>query len=217
MAARIEEHQFKGKRFGRLLTVAKTTDKYPKSGAYKWKFRCDCNNILVARIADVKSGRTVSCGCLHKEIVTTHAFSQSEKLYVIWQGIKRRCHDKTHKSYERYGARGINMHRKWREDYLAFKDYVSKLPNFPQKALSKSKTLLSITLNRKDNNGNYAPGNIRWASNKEQSRNMSNNVYVVYHGRKVLLPVLCEEKGLKYNTIYGRLYRGRSIEDAIDR
>jgi hypothetical protein len=84
-------------------------------------------------------------------------------LYTAWKGVKRRCYDKQGNSYELYGGRGIRMHDQWISDPAAFASYILT-------ALGDRPTC-QHTLDRIDNNGNYVPGNLRWATKKQQIEN----------------------------------------------
>ena len=80
----------------------------------------------------------------------------------VWVNIKQRCYNNKTPLYKYYGARGISMHSPWIHDFKLFHDYVSKLPNYG---------VMGLTLDRVNNDGNYEPGNLRWATRKEQGEN----------------------------------------------
>jgi hypothetical protein len=79
--------------------------------------------------------------------------------YKAWQSIKERCFNERCPFYDRYGGRGITMHPGWRDDPVAFCHYMGPRPSARH------------SIDRIDNNGQYAPGNIRWATYEEQNRN----------------------------------------------
>jgi len=79
--------------------------------------------------------------------------------YVCWRAIKARCGNPKSEDYELYGARGIRICDEWRNDFGAFLAHVGRRPS------SKH------SIDRIDNNGNYEPGNVRWATPKEQRDN----------------------------------------------
>lgn len=87
-------------------------------------------------------------------------------LWHRYNGIKARCHNANHSRYKDYGARGIAMCERWRNSFAAFIEDVGPQPS-PKH-----------TLDRIDNDKGYEPGNVRWATSKEQSRNTSRNVYI---------------------------------------
>jgi hypothetical protein len=128
------------------------------------KFRCNCGNLFEARISAVKIDHT-SCGCIKREKDIkrhlTHGMYGTSS-YTKWGDIRERTGNPNSNNYKDYGGRGITMFPPWREDFQLFYDYVSALPHFGEKGL---------TLDRINNDGNYEPGNLRWATQHIQSTN----------------------------------------------
>ena len=94
----------------------------------------------------------------------------------------------------------------WRNDFQVFYDHVSQLPNYGDK---------EYTLDRIDNDGNYKPGNVRWATWREQNRNTRRNVMLTYNGKTKCLTDWAEELEMSRNTLTDRLKTGWSVERAL--
>lgn len=141
-----------GQRFGRLVALNATDKRVNR--AVVWECQCDCGNKHFVQSGSLLSGKTRSCGCLMDESRgvsrITHHMS-NEKIYAVWQGMRKRCFSTYHKNYKDYGGRGITVCEEWNRNFLAFYDYVSKLPHYGEKGYS---------LDRIDNDGNYEPGNV---------------------------------------------------------
>lgn len=170
---------------------------------------CDCKKTCVVRGKDLtrKDGKeTRSCGCLQRERTieasTTHGKCH-EPTYNLWCGINQRCNNPNNQDYKHYGGRGIKLFAEWYE-FEPFYDYVSQLEHFGEKGYS---------LDRINNNGNYEPENVRWATAKEQARNKRNNILVEYQDEIITLPEAAELIGIKYNTLKRRYYRGKRGDD----
>lgn len=127
---------------------------------------CECGNEGVYVGRSLRNGNTKSCGCLQREVLDArsrkHGMSPRGSVaseYSIWIGIKNRCHPEH--GHPRYGLRGISVCAEWRESFEAF--YADMGPR-PSKRHS---------IDRIDNDGNYEPGNCRWATKQQQGRNTS--------------------------------------------
>lgn len=152
-----------GQTFSRLTALGPVSRTEYKS--ILWLCQCLCGNSVIVATKCLKGGHTKSCGCLRKDNVkralTTHGLSY-KKEHGIWRNIIGRCYRKTHAAYTSYGGRGIRMYEPWLTDAKAFCDYISALPGYGEPGLS---------LDRIDNDGNYEPGNLRWATATQQSNN----------------------------------------------
>lgn len=90
--------------------------------------------------------------------------------YRAWLSMKTRCYNQNYHLYDKYGGRGIKVCNRWKNSFENF------LADVGQRPSSKH------SLDRRDNNGNYEPKNVRWATPKEQNNNQSNTPYITYNG-----------------------------------
>lgn len=164
-----------GKRFGKLLVIQQANEKIRNQLC--WICKCDCGNTIVAIGNKLKSNRKTSCGCdTHERLVKssmTHGLS-STPIYKIYSGIVARCLNPKVSNYHRYGGRGIEVCKDWigSGGFERFYAYVSSLEHFNEKGYS---------IDRINNDGNYEPGNIKYSTRTEQSRNRRTNraVYMI--------------------------------------
>jgi hypothetical protein len=153
-----------GHRYGRLVVI-RQAESVIRPGGYKhakWLCKCDCGNERLVSACHLSTGHTRSCGCLARDTTssyfTKHGMVKTP-MYNAWRSIKERCFCTTTEAYDRYGGRGITMHPAWVDDFAAFYAYVGDCPS------------PGMSLDRINNDGNYEPGNVRWATAKEQANN----------------------------------------------
>lgn len=175
------------------------------------EFKCECGNLFKVAIYCIKSGKSSSCGCLHRkrlgESHRTHGHTigkNPSKEYYSWQAMKFRCTNPLAARYKDYGARGITVCDRWLN---SFENFFEDMGNRPSK---------NHTLERVDNNKGYSKENCRWATPKEQSNNRRSCKLIEYKGVEKTLKQWAEEFGLNYGNIHKRIYKsGWSIEDAF--
>ena len=191
-----------GKRFGMLVVEKRLSEK--KGRSFQWQCKCDCGNTTIAFTNLLKSGRKRSCGCLKfASKNATHGFSKT-RLYHIWQGMKKRCYNKSDGSYADYGGRGITICEEWLNDFVAFRRW----------ALSNGYKD-DLTIERDDVNGNYEPSNCKWIPKGEQNYNLRTSRMVTFNGKTKPLTKHCMELGISRGAVQRRVQRGQSYEDAI--
>lgn len=120
------------------------------------------------------------------------------KLRDAWHSMQRRCNDPKHDSYKNYGGRGIKVL------FKSFKEFHDEIGEPPS---------LKHTVDRKDSNGHYAPGNVRWATRYEQSRD--HRKYITYVGITRSVKQWAAELGMPYGTLSGRIRKGWPVELAL--
>lgn len=161
-----------GKKYNMLTIVKEIEPDYSKRNQMIRRVECicDCGNKLNTVLSRLKNNTTHSCGCLHqknssiriKKLNTTHN-STNDLLYKTWCNIKTRCFNANRKEWENYGGRGITMYKPWINNYELFKEWI--INNIGDRKEG-------YTIDRYPNNdGNYEPGNLRWADKLTQSRN----------------------------------------------
>lgn len=194
------KEQIEGKQFGRL-TVLSLHHTQGKKEFYLCK--CSCGNEKVIEASHIKCGHTKSCGCLHKESVTTHGMGTT-RLCRTWHHIKYRCFNKTCPSYDCYGGRGITVCEEWKNDFSAFYNWA--IANGYRE---------DLTLDRIDVNGNYEPSNCRWVTWKEQQWNRRNSKFITYKGVTKCVAEWADILGIKLATLHQRLRKGWPVERAL--
>lgn len=181
-----------GKKFGRLMVVERNGA--TKSGNAVWLCKCDCGNESNVESSKLTSGKTKSCGCLMKDEASkrmkTHGMSKTPTWY-SWNAMVRRCTDESFEPYKRYGARGIKVCDSW----MKFENFLADMGERPE----------GTTLDRRDNDKGYEPGNCRWATSEEQSNNRGDyNVKVERDGASVTVAQLAEIDGVSLSEAYRR-------------
>lgn len=170
-----------GMEFGRL-----TVETYSHTNGKKamWDCLCSCGNRAVVSSVHLqrKDSPTRSCGCLHAETVRTatktHGLTGTPE-HIVWNGMKARC-----RSRWDYAGRGIKVCERWLE---SFENFLSDMGPRPSAA---------HTIDRIDGRGNYEPGNCRWATKQEQSRNRKSNRVYVWNGTPHFLSDLAKQVGM---------------------
>lgn len=194
-----------GMTFSRLRVLFK--DSADSSGKRPWLCVCECGNLVRAYASDLRSGKVKSCGCLRRETArrqgkknTIHG-KTGTRIHGIWMAMRGRCNVSSNVSYSLYGGRGIKVCEAW-NDFQAFYNWAIK------NGYSNS-----LTLDRIDPNGDYAPENCRWATYKEQENNRRNNRKVKICGCEKNLSEWAEFVGINPQTLANRLEHQWPMDD----
>jgi len=215
-----------GKKFGRL-TVLSLVDLNKPYPCKHWECLCECGKRVIVNGGDLKSGHTKSCGCLSIEKVKKRLFKhgQSNKRagrtpeYEAWSNMRRRCYEKTKVSRKNYFERGIVVCNGWvgKDGFIKFYTDMGKRPSCEH------------SIDRINNDGNYSCGNCdeciknkwdfncRWATNEQQSRNRTDNVWVEHNGEKMIAEDWAKKLNIGSNQIRYYLKKGKTFDFIINR
>jgi hypothetical protein len=198
-----------GQTFGRLTVLRRVeNDKHDKT---RWLCRCECGTEAVRSAHLMRKGESLSCGCLQRETnvsaPTRHGNARvkgTTREYEAWSNMVARCENPKATHFECYGGRGISVCARWRNDFVAFLADMGPKPS-PWHSIDRYP----------DNDGNYEPGNCRWATVAQQSRNKRTNRFVTFGGETLTLADWGERYGVSGTVIGTRLRLGWSVERSI--
>lgn len=201
-----------GERFGRLVVIRQSEN---IGGRRAWHCQCDCGATCNVTGKALRQGGTKSCGCLHSDLVSArmkvqmlkHGHCRTDirtgqtKTHRAWNAMLSRCRNKNVKNYKDYGGRGISVCERW----LKFENFLSDMGEAPS----------GLTLDRINVNGDYEPGNCRWADWKTQQLNRRNNHWITFGGRTMTITQWEKEAGFPQGKISQRMKHGWTLERAI--
>lgn len=191
-----------GQEFGRLkaIRLSRVVGKI----AY-WLCQCRCGKECETQGSSLRNKGVKSCGCATKEATVKHGMYDAPG-YRSWYSMIDRCTDKTAKDYPRYGGKGVNVCERWL-GLEGIKNFFADMG--PQPTPKHS-------IDRFPNkNGNYEPGNCRWATRFEQQRNKNNNRLLTHNGETKTMAEWAESLGLHLTAMAERFRRGWSVEKAV--
>jgi len=213
----MKKAELAGQRFGSLVAIHSLHS--ARDGRLRWHCQCDCGATHEVEARYLRSGNTTSCGCAMRK--STQRIGSANRgwftpvpsgcemgdsksaEYRTWVLMRRRCLDPKCHSFEKYGGRGILVCAEWRDSFPSFLRDMGRKPT------------AAHSLDRIDNNGNYEPGNCRWATMREQTNNRRVTRFVTAYGQTKALTDWVREVGICRETIIDRLERGWSVERAL--
>ncbi len=159
-----------------------------------WICLCtSCNSIHLVRGSDLRSGKSTICkSCArsrHGELKNGRRTAE----YRIWSGMRDRCLSETNKAYDNYGGRGITICQRWLDSFAFFLEDMGRRPSS------------AYSIDRIDNNGNYEPGNCRWATMTTQLRNTRRSRLITINGVTLSMVEWTERNGIPYKLAHVRV------------
>jgi hypothetical protein len=193
-----------GQVFGRLRVVGEAARIRPN--VRRWACVCECGEKCSVNQYNLTSGKTKSCGCIRLELTknrsTTHGLSKT-KTWCVWQSMISRCYHSGATSFERYGAVGITVCQRWKEDYLNFLHDMGETPE-------------GLTLERVNGARVYSPETCVWASTKDQALSRRTTIWVEHNGQRLCLKDWAVKLNLPYLKLYKRyVVRGWDFQRSI--
>lgn len=174
---------------GRVFKDAKVLSRAEQSKGGKARWNCACRCGASPILYETHLLRGMSGGC-------NHGVSHWPE-YSSWTAMRERVLREEHEAFHRYGGRGIKICDRW-ADFLSF--YEDMGPRPPGKSLDR--------FPNKD--GDYEPGNCRWATPQEQQNNLSSNRFVNHEGESLTVAQLARKLGVNYETLYSRVRKAES-------
>lgn len=181
---------------GKLSVIERVEN--AKDGTAMWLCVCECGEKRIHRGNTLRNNFVKSCGCSNAEFHTKHSKCFTPE-YKSWQGMKERCLNPKSKNFENYGGRGITIHERWINSFESF--YSDMGPK--EKGQS---------IDRINNNGNYEPGNCRWANNKTQSNNRRSSKFFTNNGETLNGTDWAKKLGISPTAFYKRISSGKGDE-----
>jgi hypothetical protein len=201
-----------GDRSHRLEVIGHAEPEFSTDGIrhYRVEVRCDCGTTKIVREHTIKYATAISCGCFFLELdrkaiptrSLTHGKSKT-RTWAIWCRMRNRCFNSRSPDFYLYGGRGITVCSRW----LEFENFLSDMGEAPA----------GLSIDRINHNGNYEPGNCRWATPMQQGQNKRNNKTVILDGQRITVSEACRRLMVSPSTLYQyKKYHGRSYQEAVD-
>lgn len=177
-----------GSRFGRLVVLELAEIRTEA----RWLCQCDCGQLTTVAGSELRNGSTKSCGCLR----SSQGGGYKTPEYTTWREMKRRCCNPRCPEYHLYGGRGIAICDRWRHSFVNFLADMGPKPS-PDHSVQ-----------RVDNDGNYEPTNVVWATPLEQAQNTRKVRLLTYNGETMSIRAWARKLGLEHSTLRRRIALG---------
>lgn len=191
-----------GDRFG-SWTIVREVER-PARGARMMLARCECGDEHVQTLGNLRAGASTRCRkCSSSVASRTHGRSKSS-LYGLWSGMVSRCHNPNATHFDLYGGRGITVCPEWRT-FAGFAAYID--------GTLGARPSPGHSIDRIDNERGYEPGNVRWATHREQARNRRTTTLRALDDDALTLQEIADRVGLSREAIRLRLLSGWTVEE----
>lgn len=199
-----------GEVYGRLTVLRDAgTVRSAKGRARMLVCLCSCGEETIARLSDLRSGGSKSCGCLRRELKSARDEAQRKNCfshqpeYGSWAAMMNRCYNPAFQHYRYYGGRGITVCDSWKNSFQEFLRQMGPRPSNVH------------TLGRINNDGNYDSENVVWETRIEQMNNTRGNRLVTHLGETMTVAQWAKRIGIPAQILYTRLHRKWPIDRAL--
>ncbi len=177
-----------------------------RNGKVRWLCRCECGRERAVVATRLICGRSRCCGCRRVRPLgivcgKKHGLSRTVE-YAAWQQMRGRCTNSARRDFHRYGGRGIIVCERW-QSFEAFYEDMGPRPTSQH------------SIERRENDGHYDPGNCYWATRKQQARNRRTNRLLTFNGETRCLTEWAEILGMRPITLTSRMRAGWPVESAL--
>ena len=199
-----QKQDYSGRVFGRLTVICDSGLRARTSVI--WDCVCVCGAGIQVPAIRLRTGKTMSCGCLRREVTSsknvTHGLYGTPE-HRSWKAMLNRCRNANSPGYYKHGGRGIQVCDRW----VIFTNFLDDM----------GPRVEGTTLDRINNEGNYEPGNCRWATPKQQNENTRQNRFITFDGRTMTVTEWARATLIPLGTLRTRLAAGWAIERVLSR
>lgn len=188
-----------------MLVITRQLGKPNPSVGFQYEAKCDCGKTSKPNRANLKAGRSMSCGCTrwkHGHTSPSVGKNRTTDTYMSYRNMISRCCYPHDKAYHNYGGRGIKICERW----MSFANFLEDMGIRPSR---------KYTLERNNNSLGYSKENCRWATLKEQANNRRDNHIITVDGESRTIKQWSEYRGIQNGTIHARLRLGWTERRAV--